>query len=186
MIKKFNFSDNKLIENEKEDDNTKKISNEIEDSGGCGCCCDDDDDDDDGYTQSLSPSSSSPSSINSTSGKSNIEEEEQEREEKNKKNKNKDAKILIIIGVVLTIPLVVVELLQFYKILKDGIIIDYFLLSLATPIQILLGRPFYKRFYNSLRKKRRLYCRYSNCIRYFCCICLQHNCHIYKSKRKIF
>jgi P-type Cu+ transporter len=152
MIKKFNFSDNKPIENEKEDDNTKKISNEIEDSVGCGCCCDD------GYTQSLSPSSSSsssPSSINSTSGKSNIEEEgEHEREEKKRKEKNKNVKILIMMGVVLTIPLVVVELLQFYYILKDGIIIDYFLLFLSTPIQILLGRPFYKRFYNSLRKKR--------------------------------
>jgi P-type Cu+ transporter len=150
MIKKFNFSDNKPIENEKEDDNTKKISNEIEDSVGCGCCCDD------GYTQSLSPSPSSPSSINSTSGKSNIEEEgEHEREEKKRKEKNKNVKILIMMGVVLTIPLVVVELLQFYYILKDGIIIDYFLLFLSTPIQILLGRPFYKRFYNSLRKKRR-------------------------------
>jgi P-type Cu+ transporter len=149
MIKKFNFSDNKPIENEKEDDNTKKISNEIEDSVGCGCCCDD------GYIQSLSPSSPSPSSINSTSGKSNIEEEgEHEREEKKRKEKNKNVKILIMMGVVITIPLVVVELLQFYYILKDGIIIEYFLLSLATPIQILLGRPFYKRFYNSLRKKR--------------------------------
>ncbi len=147
MIKKFNFSDNKLLENEKKDNNIKKISNEIEDSdgggGSCGCCCGDSD------TQSLS--SSLLSSINSASGKSNIEEKEKEREE-NKKNKN--TKTLIIIGIVLTIPLVVIELFQFYNFLKDGIIIDYFLLSLSTPIQILLGRPFYKRLYNSLKKKR--------------------------------
>lgn len=132
MIKKFNLPDNKLLENKKE----KEIEiKEIEKDEVCGCC-------------ELDTSSSS-SSIKSTLDKSNLEDEQ-----KREKKENKCTKILIIIGLVLTIPLVVIELLQYYNILKDGIIIDYLLLSLATPVQILLGGPFYKRFYNSIKKKR--------------------------------
>ena len=54
----------------------------------------------------------------------------------------------------MTIPLITLELLGFYDIVRNGIITDYFLLALATPVQILLGRPFYRRFYNSLKKRR--------------------------------
>ncbi len=140
MIKKFNLSDNKLFDNKNEDENTKKILNEVEDD--CGCCCDSD--------TSLSSYSSSLST-KLTIGQSYLKEENQEEE---KKKRDKKAKTLIIIGLVLTIPLVVVELLQFYDILSESIVFDFFLLSLATPVQILLGRPFYKRFYNSLKKKR--------------------------------
>ena len=68
--------------------------------------------------------------------------------------KDKGERILILVGLVLTIPLVVIELLEFYDILNSGIIIDHVLLSLATPVQVILGRPFYRRFYNSLKKRR--------------------------------
>ena len=68
--------------------------------------------------------------------------------------KDKGERILILVGLVLTIPLVVIELLEFYDILNSGIIIDHVLLSLAMPVQVILGRPFYRRFYNSLKKRR--------------------------------
>ncbi|MER5175888.1 MAG: copper-translocating P-type ATPase [Candidatus Nitrosocosmicus sp.] len=138
MIKKFNFSDIILQDNKKEKENTKVIINEIKEES-CGCCCEQD-------TSSLSSPSPS-SSIKFTIEKSNLEKRREE-------NQNNGAKILIIIGLALTIPLVIIELLQYYDILKGGVFIDYFLLSLATPVQILLGGPFYKRFYNSVKKKR--------------------------------
>ena len=127
------------INNEKEEKNEiiKDTIYESEESDGCGCCeCD-------------SPLISSPSA-KSSSSTSDFEDIEENKE----KNKNKEAKILIIIGIALTIPLVIIEILEFYHILNNSIIIDYFLFSLATPVQILLGRPFYKRFYNSFKKRR--------------------------------
>jgi P-type Cu+ transporter len=144
MIKRFNISpsDNKSSGDSKEGKNTKEMLNEGEDD--CGCCCESD----------TSLSAPLYPSVKSTVGKSNLEEEEREGE-KNEKEKNKEAKTLITIGVTLTIPLVIVELAQFYSILKDGIVADCFLLFLATPVQILLGRPFYRRFYGSLKRKRR-------------------------------
>jgi P-type Cu+ transporter len=123
------------IEDKKE--SRKDIVNESEDSDGCGCC------------ECETPLLSSPSA-NSELNISNLDEIEGTKE----KQKNKDAQILIIIGIALTIPLVITELLEFYHILGNSVIIDYFLLSLATPVQILLGRPFYKRFYNSLKKRK--------------------------------
>lgn len=115
------------------------IINENEEVDGCGCC-----EFDTPLLSSTSVKSSSPSR------KVNFDE----KEEKKEKNENKETKILIIIGIALTIPLVITELLEFYHILNKSIIIDYFLLSLATPVQILLGRPFYKRFYVSFKKRR--------------------------------
>jgi len=115
----------------------KDIVNETEDSDGCGCC------------ECETPLLSSPSA-NSELGIPNLDELEGTKE----KQKNKEAQILIIIGIALTIPLVITELLEFYHILGNSVIIDYFLLSLATPVQILLGRPFYKRFYNSFKKRK--------------------------------
>lgn len=59
-------------------------------------------------------------------------------------------KHLIILGLVLTIPIVVLEAVF------DSLIIDIVLLVLATPIQVLLGRPFYERFYKMLIHRHRL------------------------------
>ena len=94
--------------------------------------------------------------------KSNIIVDEQEKEGGKSQNKRKgrkleinNAKILIMVGVVLTAPLVLVELIQYYNFLIKSPMIDYFLLTLATVVQILLGGPFYKRFYKSIRRKRK-------------------------------
>lgn len=84
--------------------------------------------------------------------KSNLEK--LELEERLEKKENREAKILILIGLSLTIPLVILELLEFYKFFEESFIFGYILLILATPIQILLGRPFYKRFYNSIKKRK--------------------------------
>jgi|tagenome__1003787_1003787.scaffolds.fasta_scaffold20960032_2 Cu+-exporting ATPase len=154
MIKKINLLDNKLLENKKEKEEEEEKDDEI-----CGCCGQDVSSSlsSTDTTTTTSASSSSSSSIKSAlEKKSNVENEKQyqQRKKRETKKENNKAKILIIIGLVLTIPLVVIELLQYYNILKDGIIIDYILLSLATPVQILLGRPFYKRFYNSIKNKK--------------------------------
>lgn len=77
--------------------------------------------------------------------KPNHKEQEIEEEE------TSDSKVLIILGIALTIPLVIIEV--FLDANSDKII-GYVLLALATPVQILLGRPFYIRFYDSLRRKR--------------------------------
>lgn len=64
------------------------------------------------------------------------------------KERNEDhsrSKLLIIIGLSLTIPLVLLEI--FY----DSAITHYILLALATPVQFILGKPFYLRFFRALR-----------------------------------
>ena len=64
-------------------------------------------------------------------------------EEKNEDHSR--SKLLIIIGLSLTIPLVLLEI--FY----DSAITHYILLALATPVQFILGKPFYLRFFRALR-----------------------------------
>lgn len=59
-------------------------------------------------------------------------------------------KSLIILGLVLTVVIVVLE--TFY----DVNIIDYLLLTLATPVQLILGKPFYVRFYYAIRHRHSL------------------------------
>ncbi|MDQ4022707.1 MAG: copper-translocating P-type ATPase [Thermoproteota archaeon] len=64
------------------------------------------------------------------------------------KERNEDhsrSKLLIIIGLSLTIPLVLLEI--FY----DSAITHYILFALATPVQFILGKPFYLRFFRALR-----------------------------------
>ncbi len=64
------------------------------------------------------------------------------------KERNEDhsrSKLLIITGLSLTIPLVLLEI--FY----DSAITHYILLALATPVQFILGKPFYLRFFRALR-----------------------------------
>ena len=64
---------------------------------------------------------------------------------KEKKEDHSRSKLLIIIGLSLTIPLVLLEI--FY----DSAITHYILLALATPVQFILGKPFYLRFFRALR-----------------------------------
>jgi P-type Cu+ transporter len=92
----------------------------------------------------------------------------QENREEEKENEDKEAaeavgerrrrnilntKVLIIIGLALTVPIVLLE--TFYP-FEETIIIDFILLALATPVQILLGRPFYRAFFKALRHRKAL------------------------------
>jgi P-type Cu+ transporter len=79
--------------------------------------------------------------------KDNTKEEEEEKEEQEELQK---AKILIILGIALTIPLVIIE--TFYH--ESATITDYILLGLATPVQLILGKPFYTKFYYSIIRRK--------------------------------
>lgn len=61
---------------------------------------------------------------------------------------NSKTKYLIILGLFLTTLIILLE------ILFDSNTIDIFLLILATPVQILLGKSFYVNFYNKLKQKK--------------------------------
>jgi Cu+-exporting ATPase len=60
-------------------------------------------------------------------------------------------KLLIVLGLSLTLPLVLIEIFYDYE---SSMLIDYILIALASPVQFILGRSFYVRFYMGLRKKR--------------------------------
>lgn len=116
--------------------------NEIEDN--CGyCCCSSSSE----HSQTLSSSSMSNETMRNSFEKQQILQERERKEEN-------QARILIVIGLTLTVPLVIIELLEYYGLVGNDIRVGYIILVLATPIQILLGRPFYKRFYNSIRKRK--------------------------------
>ncbi|MGB7956562.1 MAG: hypothetical protein WCF23_21520 [Candidatus Nitrosopolaris sp.] len=59
-------------------------------------------------------------------------------------------KLLIIIGLALTIPIVLLESLLPHSLLTGSIT-----LAVATPAQILLGRPFYYRFFQAVKHRKR-------------------------------
>lgn len=59
-------------------------------------------------------------------------------------------KLLIFLGLALTIPIVLSELL-----LPHSITTGFIMLLLATPVQVLLGRPFYYRFFQAVKHRKR-------------------------------
>ena len=71
-----------------------------------------------------------------------------EQEERDEQSWYGNEKLLIIIGLALTIPIVLLEL--FY----DSVFSDYISLALATLVQVVLGKPFYTRFYRAVRLRR--------------------------------
>jgi P-type Cu+ transporter len=74
--------------------------------------------------------------------------EEDHHQPKTRYNVFLNEKLLIVIGLSLTIPLVLLQ------IFSDSYAINLLSLALATPIQILLGRPFYKRFIGAIIHKK--------------------------------
>lgn len=62
-----------------------------------------------------------------------------------------DSKLLIVIGLVSTIPIVLLGLL-----LPDSLVSISIMFILATFVQILLGRPFYIRFFKAIKNRKRL------------------------------
>jgi P-type Cu+ transporter len=131
---------------------TDKIINETEERGGinekrnyeevpirCDCCsCD-----------------SAPASTTTTTT-TTLETDKDKNAYSNKKDQIEETartslfneKLLIVIGLALTIPIVLLE--TFY----DSAITHYVLLALATPVQFILGRPFYLRFFRAIRLRK--------------------------------
>jgi len=146
LKRKFSLSSDISVGNKNDnliqkDQNNLLNLNEFEVNCGCGCSCSSE------QSQTLSSSSMSSETMKDSFEKQQILKERERREDK-------QSKILILIGLALTIPLVILELLEFYNTVEDSLLIGFIFLLLATPIQFLLGRPFYKRFYNSIRKRK--------------------------------
>ena len=77
------------------------------------------------------------------------EGEEDHHQPKTRYNVFLNEKLLIVIGLSLTIPLVLLQ------IFSDSYVTNLLSLALATPVQILLGRPFYIRFIRAIIHKKR-------------------------------
>src|SRR5205823_13640774 len=72
------------------------------------------------------------------------EREEERHQPQTRYNVFLNEKLLIVIGLSLTIPLVLLQ------IFSDSYAINLLSLAFATPVQILLGRPFYLRFIGAI------------------------------------
>ena len=62
-----------------------------------------------------------------------------------------DDKSLIILGLAFTVPIVILDILVPHRL----IIIEFLMLALATAVQVLLGRPFYYRFLQAIKYRKR-------------------------------
>ena len=62
-----------------------------------------------------------------------------------------DDKSLIILGLAFTIPIVILDILVPLRSISN----EYLMLALATAVQILLGRPFYYRFLQAIKYRKR-------------------------------
>jgi Cu+-exporting ATPase len=78
-----------------------------------------------------------------------LEELQENENEEQQQKEFLSAKLLIIIGLTLTIPIVIFEVF-----FGESFVADYIALALATPVQILLGAPFYLRFYKAIRYRK--------------------------------
>ncbi|HET7148585.1 MAG TPA: copper-translocating P-type ATPase [Candidatus Nitrosopolaris sp.] len=84
-------------------------------------------------------------------GEENKIEDEEQGHSNNQKNKPLlNDKLLIIIGLALTIPIILLE-----SRLPHSLLTGFITLALATPTQILLGRPFYYRFFQAVKHRKR-------------------------------
>ena len=123
---------------EGEGEERKKYDDGI-DAITCDCC------------DQTTSSSSTPQSVTETEEQVNDDFEQgpdQHHEDNKYIRKFDNPKLLIIIGLALTIPIVLLETIH------HNIIIDYVTLALATPVQFLLGKPFYTRFYRAVIKRK--------------------------------
>ena len=133
------LDDKMLIKENK--DGEKKARRESDDFEKYGITCD---------CCNLESTTPSPQSA---SGSREEDENEQGRKHHPKDNKYRkkfdNPKLLIVIGLALTIPIVLLEFTY------HSIVIDYVTLALATPVQFILGRPFYIRFYRAVIRQRK-------------------------------
>ena len=133
--------DDKILTKGKEEEVVEEKYDDGTDIVTCDCC-----------SLPSSSSSSTPQSVTEAGEEKNdhIEKGHDGHHEDNKyKNKFDNPKLLIVIGLALTIPIVLLE------IINHNIIIDYVTLALATAVQIILGKPFYIRFYRAVIRQRR-------------------------------
>ena len=79
-----------------------------------------------------------------------VEVEEHGHSDNQKKKQLLNDKSLIIIGLALTIPIVLLE-----SLLSHSLLTGFITLALATPAQVLLGRPFYYRFFQAVKHRKR-------------------------------
>src|SRR5437660_1442661 len=75
---------------------------------------------------------------------------DEEHGQSDNQKKRLNDKLLIFLGLALTIPIVLFESLLPHSLLTGSIT-----LALATPAQILLGRPFYYRFFQAVKHRKR-------------------------------
>src|SRR5947209_20241289 len=123
--------DNKMLK-EKVGEQQKYDSDVVDTSITCDCC-----------------SELPPIQPVTTRKKREGDEEHVHRDNQKKKQLLND-KLLIIIGLVLTIPIVLLE-----SLLPHSLLTGFITLALATPAQILLGRPFYYRFFQAVKHRKR-------------------------------
>jgi P-type Cu+ transporter len=110
------------------------IANGLTDAISCDCC---------------NLPSATPVTKAGEEEKEEYEQAEHHYEDKSKKKFFDNPKLLIVIGVALTIPIVLLELTH------HNIMIDYVTLALATPVQFIVGKPFYIRFYRAVIRHRK-------------------------------
>jgi P-type Cu+ transporter len=70
-------------------------------------------------------------------------------QELNNKRKFNNDKLLIAIGLVLTIPIVVIDIMFASH---HSVVINFIMFALASPVQFILGKPFYVKFSRSVSK----------------------------------
>ena len=75
--------------------------------------------------------------------------EQQDLEELNNHRNFNNDKLLIVIGLVLTIPIVLIEIIFASN---RSVVIDFIMLALASPVQFILGKPFYVKFWRSVKQ----------------------------------
>jgi P-type Cu+ transporter len=116
-----------------EEEGIKEKENDKEVSIGCDCCC--------------SSSESTPLATITTDKKGYSNKKDQIQTTIH--NGLSNEKLLIVIGLVLTIPIVLLDI-----IFSDSYLINVVSSALSTPVQVLLGKPFYVRFIQAIKHKK--------------------------------
>ena len=127
--------DNKMLK-EKEGEQQKVDSDVVDSSITCDCCNE--------------LPTIQPVTTRKERQENKIEDEEHGHSDNQKKKQLLSDKLLIIIGLALTIPIVLLE-----SLLPHSLLTGFITLALATPVQILLGRPFYFRFFQAVKHRKR-------------------------------
>jgi len=126
--------DNKML---KEKGEQQKVDSDVVDTTNTCDCCDE-------------LPTIQPVTTRKEGEENKIEDEEHEHSDNQKKRPLLNDKLLIIIGLALTIPIVLLE-----SLLPHSLLTGFITLALATPAQVLLGRPFYYRFFQAVKYRKR-------------------------------